>query len=88
MSEQETLLEFPCQFPIKVMGKNQADFDHSIMDLIKPHVERLDKSQVRVKSSKGGKYLAVTVTIQADSKAQLDAIYQDLSASSLVIMAL
>lgn len=85
---EETLLEFPCQFPIKVMGKVDVEFDLLVLELIRPHVEDLHSDAVKFRPSKSGNYLAVTVTITATSKKQLDAIYQALTAHPQVLMAL
>jgi uncharacterized protein len=85
---EETLLTFPCQFPIKVMGKGDIELDLLVLELIRPHVEQLDVGAVKSRPSKSGNYLAITVTITANSKQQLDAIYQSLSAHPQVLMAL
>lgn len=87
MSE-ETLLAFPCQFPIKVMGKLDVEFDLLVLELIRPHVEQVGADAIKTRPSKSGNYLAVTITITATSKQQLDAIYQSLSAHPQVLMAL
>ncbi len=88
MSEEETLLEFPCQFPIKAMGKSSEHFDMTVVDIVSQHVEVIHKDAVTSKPSKGGKYTSVTVVIEATSKAQLDAIYQSLTSNPHVLMAL
>lgn len=88
MAEEETLLEFPCQFPIKVMGKVDVEFDLLVLELIRPHVDELAPDAVKIRPSKAGNYVAMTITITAVSKSQLDAIYQSLSAHPLVLMAL
>lgn len=87
MSE-ETLLEFPCQFAIKAMGKNNLEFDLLVIEIIRRHVPDLHEQAVSSRASKDANYLAVTVMIQATSKQQLDAIYQDLSGHPQVLMAL
>lgn len=84
----ESLLQFPCQFPIKVMGKSNLEFDLLVIDIIRRHVPELNERTVSTRPSKDGNYLAVTVTIQAQSKRQLDAIYQDLTGHPHVLMAL
>lgn len=86
MSE-ETLLEFPCQFPIKVMGRVDVEFDLLVVEIITKHVE-VSPNAVTTRPSKGGNYLAVTVTIEATSKQQLDAIYRELTQHPHVLMAL
>lgn len=80
----ETLLEFPCDFGVKVMGLTDDDFVALVLSLIQPHVENLDASRVQTKQSKSGKYTSVTVPVWAISKAQLDTIYQALHADERV----
>jgi len=87
MSE-ETLLEFPCQFPIKAMGKSDVDLDIVVIEIIRRHVPTLSEGALVARPSKAGNYLAITVTIEAHSKQQLDAIYQDLTTHPHVLMAL
>ena len=87
MSE-ETLLEFPCQFPIKAMGLSSDTFDLTVIQIIRKHAPDIHEGAVKTRLSQGGKYTSVTVTIEASSKTQLDAIYQDLSNHDDVVMAL
>lgn len=88
-AQGDTLLEFPCEFPIKVFGRGEADFEALVVALVMPHVGHDESAvQVSVRASKGGRYHAVSVTIRAESKAQLDAIYTDLSGHERIIMAL
>ncbi len=87
-AEKETLLEFPCRFPIKAMGLAAADFDTLVVGIVRRHAPDLKESAVQSRSSRGGKYLSVTVTIEATSKDQLDAIYQALSDHERVLMSL
>ncbi len=88
MSDEETLLEFPCSFAIKAMGKATPDFDALIVEIVRRHVPDLHESAVKSRPSSGGKWLSVTVTITATSKSQLDAIYQELTDHERVVMAL
>jgi putative lipoic acid-binding regulatory protein len=88
MSKQETLLEFPCEFPIKAMGLADDDFEALVLSLVRKHAPNLSEAAVRSRDSKGGKYLSVTVTVTATSKEQLDNIYLELTASERVMMAL
>ncbi|MGZ4970040.1 MAG: YbeD family protein [Methylobacter sp.] len=87
MSE-ETLLEFPCQFPIKAMGKTNVELDLLVIEIVRRHVADLHEGAVTTRPSKDGNYIAVTVIIEASSKQQLDAIYQDLTDHPHVLMAL
>ncbi len=89
MSEkQPSLLEFPCQFPIKAMGKADIEFDLLVIDIIREHVDDLSEKSIKTRPSKNGKYVSVTVTIEAKSQQQLDDIYHQLSAHPRVLMAL
>ncbi len=84
----DTLFEFPCQFPIKALGKTSATLNIVIIEIVSRHVDDIHETAIQSKPSKGGKYTAVTITIEATSKQQLDAIYQDLTDCTEVIMAL
>lgn len=88
MSDTETLFEFPCQFSIKAMGKSRDDFDAIVVEIVRRHVNDIREGAVSTRPSKAGTYTSVTVTIEASSRAQLDAIYQDLTDSPDVLMAL
>jgi putative lipoic acid-binding regulatory protein len=89
MSEERLgLFEFPCQFPIKAMGKAEIEFDLLVIDIIAQYVDELSADAVKTRPSKNGKYLSVTVTIEATSQQQLDDIYQQLSDHPRVLMAL
>lgn len=83
----ESPLKFPCDFPIKAMGKTSANLESMVVTIIRKHVNDLGKGAIRERLSSGGKYTSVTVTIRATSRAQLDAIYQDLSDCDDVLMA-
>lgn len=88
MSEQETLLEFPCQFPIKAMGRAEGDFEALIVTLVRRHVPDLAEGAVKIRDSQNGRFLSVTVTVTATSREQLDNIYRELTACEQVLMAL
>ena len=75
----ESLLQFPCDFPIKVMGVGGPGFQTLIVELVRRRAPDLDETRVRVRDSRAGRYQSVTVTVNARDRAQLDAIYQDLS---------
>lgn len=88
MSNEETYLEFPCDFPIKAMGVADSDFEALVVSLVRKHAPDLGEAAVKSRDSKGGKYLSVTVTVTATSKEQLDNIYLELNASERVVMTL
>ena len=74
-----TVLEFPCAFPIKAIGKAEADFRQLVIEIVRRHAPELSTRQVSVRESSGGKWLSVTLVILAQSQLQIDAIYRDLS---------
>jgi putative lipoic acid-binding regulatory protein len=88
LEEGETLLKFPCEFPVKAMGLACDELEIAVIEIINRHVEDLAEDALRMKPSKNGKYTAITITITARSKDQLDAIYMDLTACEHVSIAL
>lgn len=84
----ESPLEFPCSFPLKVFGRNADNFEAFVVTIVRRHVPQLDKDAISSRPSKNNKYLAVTITFNAESQAQLDALYQELSDSQRIMMAL
>lgn len=87
-SSAETLLTFPCAFPIKAMGRCDAGFAQAVVAVVQRHVPDFDAATAEMRASSGGKYLSVTCTVIATSKAQLDLIYRDLSTHPMVVMVL
>jgi putative lipoic acid-binding regulatory protein len=77
-------LVFPTDFPIKIMGLNHLDFEPQVVELVRLHAPDLDLNTIEVRQSSAGKYLALTVTIRAQSRVQLDAIYLALTSHPLV----
>lgn len=88
MSEGQTLLEFPCAFPIKAMGRNRDDFEAVVSEIVFRHASLFVGERIRSRPSEAGNFLSVTVTVNAESREQLDRIYQDLTACEQVLMAL
>ena len=83
MSE-DTLLEFPCDFPIKIMGSRTDDFARTMVEIVLRHAPDFLAERVEMRASSSGNYLSVTCTIRATSKPQLDALYRELSGHPLV----
>lgn len=81
-------MTFPCLFPIKAMGLSGEDLNTLVVTLIRKHAPDLKESAIESRPSRHGKYTSVTVTIEATSQAQLDAIYRELTACERIIMAL
>jgi len=88
MSDEKTLLKFPCEFPLKVMGRHDAEFENYVREIVTRYVDEMEILESKSRPSKNGHFLSVTVTIQARSKQQLDRIYIDLNASDTVLMTL
>lgn len=88
LKEGETLLEFPCEFPVKAMGLSCDELEIAVIEIINRHVDDLAEDALKIKPSKTGKYTAITITIIAHSKEQIDAIYLDLTACAHVSIAL
>jgi len=87
MSE-ETLFEFPCEFPIKVMGTATSDFADKVRCIVGKHAGDITDHAVSERPSSKGNYLSVTITITADSKQQLDSIYLELNDCDWIAMTL
>jgi len=84
----ETLLTFPCTFPIKIMGIASEHFEATMLMLASQYIDDMKSVQVRSKPSKNGNYLALTLTFEAQSQAQLDKLYRDFSGHPDVKMVL
>ena len=79
MAESDTLLEFPCDFPLKIMGAACDDFAPTIVAIVRRHAPDFAAASVEQRSSKAGNYLSLTCTIRATSKLQVDALYRELT---------
>lgn len=88
MSDDSAKIIFPCDYPIKVMGRAADDFTVFVLDVMQRHAETVLHEQVQVKQSRNGKFVSVTVTITATGEPQLRAIHQELMASGRVQMVL
>ena len=87
-AEHSSPIEFPCDFTIKIMGKQNDSFNANTHALILKHFPETKATQFTSRPSKDNNYLAITVTVYAQNKAELDALYTDLSKATDVIMAL
>jgi len=85
---ENSLLEFPCRFPVKAMGRQSADFESIVSDIVSRHANLWSQEPIRSTPSKAGNFVSVTAVVDAQSKAQIDAIYQDLTDCEQVLMAL
>jgi putative lipoic acid-binding regulatory protein len=84
----DTLFNFPCEFPLKVMGRQSADFRSIVIGIVQKHTGPIDASQIEERPSKDGSYLSLTCTFQAQSREQLDALYRELTSCERVLVVL
>jgi putative lipoic acid-binding regulatory protein len=82
--DEDSLLQFPCDFPIKIMGSRTDDFARLMVDIVLRHAPDFAAESVEMRASSGGKYLALTCTIRATSRQQLDDLYRELTGHPLV----
>ncbi len=80
----DTLLEFPCDFPLKIMGPRHDDFAQAILAVVQRHAPDFDGSTMEMRVSSKGGYLSLTCTIRATSREQLDALYRELTSHPMV----
>ncbi|HKC43671.1 MAG TPA: DUF493 domain-containing protein [Burkholderiales bacterium] len=90
MADQEapTLLAYPTDFPIKVLGRRQAGFAQTVVDIVKRHAPDFDAATLEMRASREATYLSLTLTIRATSREQLDALYRELCDHPMVTMVL
>jgi hypothetical protein len=86
--KQQSLLTFPCVFPIKIMGRREDGFAQTMLDMVLRHAPDFHPETMEMRTSKNGRYLSLTVTLSARSRAQLDALYFELSKHPMVLMVL
>lgn len=84
----QSLIEYPTDFPIKVMGRREPRLVQSIVEIVQRHAPDFDPATVEMRPSKKNSYLGVTCTIRATSREQLDALYKDLCDHPAVVMVL
>ena len=88
MMSEPSLIEYPCDFPIKIMGRTEPGFAQAIVELVTRHAPELDSRNVEMRLSKKNRYLSITCTIRATSREQLDRLYQELCDHPAVRMVL
>ena len=86
--EIESLIAYPCDFPIKVMGLTHPGFAQEVMAVVLRHAPDFNAGSMEMRKSREGKYLSLTVTVRATSREQLDKLYQDLCDHRMVKMVL
>jgi len=88
MIEGESLIQYPTDFPIKIMGRREPRLVHTIVEVVRRHSPDFDPATVEMRTSKKNNYLSVTCTVRATSREQLDALYQELCDHPMVVMVL
>ncbi|MBO3705962.1 MAG: DUF493 domain-containing protein [Candidatus Accumulibacter sp.] len=84
VDERQSLLEFPCAFPLKIMGRAEDGFAQAVLAVVLRHAPDFDAATMEMRASSAGRYLGLTCTINATSREQLDLLYRELSAHPLV----
>lgn len=84
----ESVIQFPCDFTLKIMGKSEGHFEKIVLAIIKEHFPETSPSRIQKKFSKDKNYLSLSITVFATSKMQLDALYQALSSTKEILMVL
>lgn len=84
----EPRIEFPCRYPVKVMGENRHDFAAMVVEVGQRHAPELGADDVSERPSRNGRWLAVTLVIEARSEEQLRALHEDLKATGRVTLVL
>ncbi len=88
MDTTNELMQYPCSFTLKVMGKTSDEFEAAVCNIVRKHIPNLGEGAIQIRPSKNQAYTALSVTFTAKSKQQLDALYTEISAHPLVLMAL
>ena len=82
------ILEFPCKFPLKVMGYNRPDFRPKVLEIVQRHAPGTTDNNITQRYSADQNYISLTVTIIAQNRPQLDDLYRELTSREEVLVAL
>lgn len=83
-----SLIEYPCEFPLKIFGLQQEGFVKAVLEVVNKHDPGYVASGMEMRASKNARYVSLTCTVRATSREQLDALYQDLCDHPLIVMVL
>lgn len=72
-------MEFPCEFPVKAMGRSTANIEDTVLSIVSKHVPDIAKHHIKTRASSNGRYIGITINITAHNREQIDAIYMDLT---------
>ena len=87
-SEPASVLAFPTAFPIKIMGRREGGFTKAVIEIVLKHAPDFMPGTIETRPSREGKYISLTATVNATSREQLDALYQELCDHPTVVMVL
>ena len=88
MTLTDSLIDYPCEFPLKIFGLQQAGFAQAVLEVVSKHDAGFTAASMEMRASKNARYISLTCTINATSREQLDAIYQELCDHPMVAMVL
>ena len=88
MTDSDSLLSFPCDLPVKVFGRNGEAFRRTAIAIVERHFGEVGSERVSEQLSRQESYASLTIVVRAESRAQMDALYRDLTASPDILMAL
>ncbi len=88
MTLTDSLIEYPCDFPIKVFGQTQQGFIQAVSEVVLRHDPAFSAASIVTRNSKAARYVSLTCTVHVTSREQLDALYQDLCDHPLIVMVL
>lgn len=83
-----SLIDYPCEFPLKIFGLQQPGFSQAVLEVVTRHDPGFSAASMEMRSSKTARYLSLTCTVQATSREQLDALYQELCDHPSIVMVL
>lgn len=84
----DSLIDYPCDFPIKIMGQSQQGFAQAVLEVVSKHDAGFVAASMEMRASKNARFVSLTCTVRATSREQLDALYQDLCDHPMVVMVL
>jgi len=85
---KDSLIEYPCDFPIKVFGEARQDFAPAIATVVQAHAPGFDGATIQMRNSSTSRYISLTCTVHINSREQLDNLYRDLTSHPMVKMVL
>jgi len=88
LESNESLIKFPCDFTLKIVGRTAGSFEKTAIDIVREYFPALKDSAIQKKASKESQYMSLSVTVHANSKPELDALYVALTSAPEVLMVL